>query len=101
MSREREFGFNGSRSLHADRLAHGAHRFPAAFVSVLARVVRIDFVDVQVFLVDIEPGESERDRAVVTYGCTWKRGLACADDVDTGCIQVSDVAEAGRTVGPV
>src|SRR5207244_5862563 len=74
-------------------------RLPAVLVAVLRGVGGIQLVGVQVFLVDVEDGQAEGDRAVVAERDAGQRRLARADHIEAGRGKVRDGAQARRGGG--
>ncbi|MNM88443.1 hypothetical protein D3C81_1006600 [compost metagenome] len=86
---------------HRDLLGDGFHRLPAALVAVLARLPGVGLVDVEVFLIHVEPGQAEGDGAVMANRDAWQERLAGADHGQSRRVQVADVAQARRAVRAV
>ncbi len=91
----------GALAAHRNALGHARHRLPSALVAVLVRVLRVQLVHVQVFLVHVEAREAECDGAVVADRKTGQEGLARADGVHAGRAQMRHVAQARRAMGAV
>ena len=101
MARESEFHRFRRRALDRDAFPQHAKRLPAVLVLVLRRIGGIQFVDVKVFLVDVEDGQAEGDGAIVAQRNAGQRRFAGADHVQAGGRQMHQVAQAGRGIGAV
>ncbi len=77
------------------------HVLPRAVVAVLARVGRVEVVDVEVFLVDREDRQAEGDGLVVADRNAGQGRLARADHVKARRLEVHDVAQRGHAQRPV
>ncbi len=98
---EEQVDLAGGGAFHRDGLVDDAHVLPPAAVPVLARVGRVQVVDVEVFLIDGEDREAEGDRVVVAHRNAWRGRLSRADDVEAGRLEMDDVAQRGDAQGAV
>ena len=74
-------------ALHRDGLVDHRHRLPMALVVVVVAVGRVQVVDVEVLLIDVEDGQAEGDLAVVADGDAGQRRLAGADESRPGAFR--------------
>jgi len=98
---EIEFDVARGLALHRQGLVDDPHVLPAAVVAVLAGIFRVQLVDIEVFLIDREDGDAERDPVVVADGDAGLGRLAGADHRKPRRVQLHDVAQRRRTKGPV
>ena len=82
-----------SRSLDQELLATDGHRRPSCLGAVLERIGGIEFLDVQVLLVEAKDGESPGDMLVVAEGDPRQARLARADDVPSRSDEMNHVAQ--------
>src|SRR5205823_506830 len=83
-------------TLYRNRFPDDIHRLPAALILVLHRVCWVDVVDIEVFTIGAEGGESPGAELVVADGDAGYRWLAAADDVPAGRDQMDPVAQRRR-----
>ena len=91
----------GVAAANRNRLEGGLHRQPVAPVLVEVRFAGLRAVEEEVFLVDAEDGQPERDRAVVADRDSGQCRLPGADQIEVGRGQVDDVAQRGHGLGAV
>jgi hypothetical protein len=94
------FQLEVARALALDlvRFMDDAHRLPAALIAVLVRIGGVQFVDVEVFLIDVEDRETEGDGAVMADRDARQGGLAGADHREARRIEADDVAQRRHAV---
>ena len=80
-------------ALDLDRLVNCANVVPAISKSVLVRIVGVERLDIQIFLIHREDRQPKRDLVVVADRDSGQRRLARADDVEPGGIELDDIAQ--------
>ena len=101
MAREGQFDLLRRAAFHGNDLANDAKRLPTILVLVLRGIGRVQLIDVEVLLVDIEDGEAKGDGSVVPKRDSGQRRFARADHVEARCGEVHQVAKARRRIRPV
>ena len=96
-----QLGRDGGLTLHGDRLAHHPEVLPLPLVAVAVRSRGVGLVDVEVFLIDGEDGESPRTLFVMPDRDPGQRRLAGADHVPARRDEVDPVAQRGKLDRPV
>ena len=98
MARELELDVRRRRIAHRYRFVDDRKALPIAGVRVAA-VYRV--VDVEIFLVDAEHGQTEGNAFVVANRQSGKCRFARADNVEAGCGKVGDIPQRGYGMTPV
>lgn len=84
-----------------NRIFEDAHRVPFATIAVLIGIGRVGIVDVQVFAIGAEDGESPCAEFVVADGNAGQHRLAAADDIPTRRDEMNPVTQRWRGDSPV